>query len=110
LDIIEKDLHRLSPSHHIVTPISILYSTSTSLTIQEKTKDANGEKGKEASSPNSDTLEERKKRRSQLLSQLLFIYARHNPSLGYRQGMVSGNEFIKFWLRFVYFGVAQAIM
>lgn len=95
LSLIEKDLHRLSPSHYIVTPISTLYAPSelpaTSDEKNENPDDSHndGENTDKGNEINVKDIEYRKKQRTQLLSQILFIYARQNPSLGYRQGMVS---------------------
>ena len=89
LSLIEKDLNRLAPSHHIVTPVSTLYSSPAN--TKNNTPDLEDiHQNKEDDKSTSDKLnvEYKKEQRSQLLAQILFIYARQNPSLGYRQGMV----------------------
>ena len=95
MNLIEKDLDRLSPSHSIVAPISILYSSSPTVVGGSKERDTGNDPKTSSTDIKPTTInsvEERKKQRIQLLSQILFIYARHNPSLGYRQGMVSKRD------------------
>mmetsp|Transcript_2344 Transcript_2344/g.3136 ORF Transcript_2344/g.3136 Transcript_2344/m.3136 type:complete len:651 (+) Transcript_2344:67-2019(+) len=92
LNVIEKDLNRLPPDHHFCYHRWICNSGK-----QQSTRVKSGEVGADgnnnmstvngASNLSNDQTERSREERSELLSQILFVYAKEHPALGYRQGM-----------------------
>jgi len=85
IDVIEKDLPRLPTDHHVCyswlqqQPLVVVETHNEPLhqVILNYYQ----------SYPNPQELQQYKQERSNLLSQILFVYAKENPTMGYRQGM-----------------------